>query len=134
MWERAVVFYVVGENVIVDIIRGFIREHWSYIQMPFIHPYDEGYFVLQFNLESECSLILKGGPYFLNRAPVVVKKWSTQFHFKAEILRVILVWVRLPSLPLHCWGEETLSRISKCYWSISYCRRMYREATKGVSC
>src|SRR5688572_12041733 len=26
-------------------------------------------------------------------------------------MRVIPVWIRLPSLPLHCWGKETLSRI-----------------------
>ena len=41
----------------------------------------------------------------------MVKKWSTNFDFKAEILRVMPVWIRLPSLPLHFWGEETPSRI-----------------------
>ena len=111
VWERAVVFYVVGGNTSVDIIRGFIRKHWTHVLMPTIHTHEECYFILKFNLESDCSDILKGGPYFLNRAPIVVKKWSVNFDFKAEILRVIPVWIRLPSLPLHCWGEETLSRI-----------------------
>ena len=110
-WDRAVVLYVVGGNISANIIRGFIRKQWTHVLMPTIHEHEDGYFIIKFNSESECSEILKGGPYFLNRVPLVVKKWSANFDFKEEILRVIPVWVRLPSLPLHCWGVETLSRI-----------------------
>lgn len=111
IWERAVVVYVVGGICSVDILRGFIRKHWTYASMPTIHVHEEGYFILKFSSEEECSEVLNGGPYFLNRVPMIVKKWSINFDFKDEILRVIPVWIRLPSLPLHCWGEETLSRI-----------------------
>ncbi|CAO2830756.1 unnamed protein product [Amaranthus hypochondriacus] len=111
LWERAVVMCVVGGNVSVEIIRGFIRKHWAFVSMPTIHAHEEGYFILRFNTEEECSEILNGGPYFLNRAPMIIKKWNRNFDFKDEILRVIPVWFRLPSLPLHCWGEESLSRI-----------------------
>lgn len=111
VWEKAVVVYVVGGYVSVDIIRGYIRKHWTNVTMPIIHAHEEGYYVLRFNSDDECSEILKGGPYFLNKAPMIVKKWSSNFDFKEEILRVIPVWVRLPSLPLHCWGVESLSRI-----------------------
>lgn len=79
--------YVVGGNVTIDIIRGFIRKHWPFV--------------------TECTEVLKGGPYFLNRAPLIVKQWSMGFNFNEEILRVIPVWVRLPNLPLHCSGEDT---------------------------
>ncbi|CAO2821242.1 unnamed protein product [Amaranthus hypochondriacus] len=111
IWERAVVLYVVGGNVTIDILRGFIRKHWSFVNMPAIHNHEEGYFILRFSTEDECEAIIKGGPYFLNRAPMIVKKWTMNFDFKEEIMRVIPVWVRLPNLPLHCWGEDTLSRI-----------------------
>lgn len=111
VWEKAIVLYVVGGNVNVDIIRGFIRKFWSFASMPIIHTHEEGYYILRFNAVTEVNDILKGGPYFLNRAPLIVKQWSMNFDFKEEILRVIPVWVRLPNLPLYCWGEETLSRI-----------------------
>ena len=110
-WESAVVMYVVGGVTSVEIIRGFIRKHWSNVPIPSIHAHEEGFFILRFNSDSDVSEILNGGPYFLNRAPVVVKKWSAGFDFKAEILRVIPVWIRLPSLPLHLWGVEALSKI-----------------------
>ncbi|CAO2826291.1 unnamed protein product [Amaranthus hypochondriacus] len=111
LWDCAVVVYVVGGIGSIDIIRGFIRKHWSCVSMPTIHQHEDGYFILRFKNEEECTEILKGGPYFINRAPIIVKKWNRDFDFKDEILRVIPVWVRLPNLPLHCWGEEALSRI-----------------------
>ncbi|XP_021730685.1 uncharacterized protein LOC110697610 [Chenopodium quinoa] len=43
--------------------------------------------------------------------PTIVKPWSEKFDFNAEILRTIPLWVKLPNLPLNCWGFETLSRI-----------------------
>lgn len=30
-----------------------------------------------------------------------------------EILRVVPIWVRLPKLPLSCWGADSLSRIGR---------------------
>lgn len=79
--------------------------------MPTIHVHEDGFFIMRFNTDEECEEILKGGPYFLNKAPMIVKKWDKNFDFKDEILRVIPVWIRLPSLPLHCCGVEALSRI-----------------------
>lgn len=91
VWEQAVVLYVVSGFSSVDIIRGFIRKHWSHVTMPIIHVHEDGYCILKFNSESECAMILKGGPYFLNRAPMIVKKWNPDFDFKEEVLRVIPV-------------------------------------------
>ena len=42
---------------------------------------------------------------------MVVKAWAPNFHFQKELLRVIPLWVRLPNLPLHCWTEDSLSRV-----------------------
>lgn len=111
LWKLAVVVYVVGGNVTIDIIKGFIRKHWSVVDMPTIHLHEEGYFIMKFKSDDDCDEIIRGGPYFLNKAPMIVKKWTPNFDFKEEIVRVIPVWVRLPSLPLHCWGEDSLSRI-----------------------
>ena len=32
-------------------------------------------------------------------------------NFNDEVLKVIPLWVKLPNLPLNCWGPESLSRI-----------------------
>ncbi|XP_056697968.1 uncharacterized protein [Spinacia oleracea] len=42
---------------------------------------------------------------------MIVKPWSATFNFHAEILRVVPLWIKLPNLPLNCWGTDSLSRI-----------------------
>lgn len=55
--------------------------------------------------------VLSSGPHTFFGKPMVVKAWTPTFHFHQELLRVIPLWVRLPNLPLHCWSEDSLSRI-----------------------
>ncbi|KAK4731720.1 hypothetical protein R3W88_024708 [Solanum pinnatisectum] len=43
--------------------------------------------------------------------PIIMKLWTDDFDFHAEILQTIPIWVRLPNLPLNSWGMDSLSRI-----------------------
>lgn len=55
--------------------------------------------------------MLSSGPHAFFGRPMIIKPWSASFNFQDEILRVIPLWVRLPNLPLNCWGPDSLSRI-----------------------
>jgi hypothetical protein len=37
--------------------------------------------------------------------------WMPDFDPEVDILSTIIVWVRLPHLPLHCWGDNALKCI-----------------------
>ncbi|XP_075112274.1 uncharacterized protein LOC142182167 [Nicotiana tabacum] len=41
-----------------------------------------------------------------------MKVWTADFDFNKEVLQIIPIWVRLPNLPLNCWGAKSLSRIN----------------------
>lgn len=60
---------------------------------------------------AERNNIMCAGPYTLANRPVIVKNWTSDFDFQSEILKVIPLWVHFPSLPLNCWGLDSLSRI-----------------------
>lgn len=47
----------------------------------------------------------------MNKKPIVVKKWTLEFDFYAELLRCYPMWVQLHNLPLSCWRIDSLSRI-----------------------
>lgn len=47
----------------------------------------------------------------LRKQPVIIKSWSEEFDFRKEILRSILVWIKLPNISLACWSADSLSRI-----------------------
>jgi hypothetical protein len=38
-------------------------------------------------------------------------KWTPDFDPEVDIPTTVPVWVKLPHLPLHCWGDEVLKSI-----------------------
>ena len=40
-----------------------------------------------------------------------LNKWMPDFYPTQHVPSVILVWVRLPHLPLHCWSPKSLESI-----------------------
>lgn len=88
----------------------FIAQQWSNFSKPDVFWHDDGYFVINLCSAEDMNVVLCSGPHMFFGKPVIVKPWSDKFNFHNEILRTIL-WVKLPNLPLNCWGLETLSRI-----------------------
>ena len=35
-----------------------------------------------------------------------MNKWMPDFDPEMDVPNVVPIWVRLPHLPLHCWGDE----------------------------
>lgn len=64
--------------------------------------HNEGYFVIRFTNKEERDKVLRIGPYYLLRRPVIMKPWIPEFNLKEEILTTIPLWVKLPNLPLNC--------------------------------
>ena len=40
-----------------------------------------------------------------------MNKWTPDFDPTQDVPSTVLVWVRLPHLPLHCWNSESLETI-----------------------
>ncbi|XP_056697410.1 uncharacterized protein [Spinacia oleracea] len=103
--------YVVGEKPSIGAVLRFIEKEWQQVSKPQIFLHDEGYFVIRFQSKKDKESVLVAGPHMFFGKPMIVKPWTTSFNFQEEILRVVPVWVRLPNLPLSCWGADSLSRI-----------------------
>ncbi|KAH0722882.1 hypothetical protein KY290_005538 [Solanum tuberosum] len=71
-----------------------------------------GYFIVKFQSLEDTEEILMVGPYSINYRPLILKKWSADFDFSKEFPTDIPLWVKLPHLPLNCWGSNSLSRIT----------------------
>ena len=111
LWGNAVVMYVVGEKPSIGSILRFIAKEWHQVGKPQIFLHDEGYFVIRFQSKKDKESVLVAGPHMFFGKPMIVKPWTASFNFQEEILRVVPVWIRLPNLPLSCWGGDSLSRI-----------------------
>lgn len=54
--------------------------------------------------------VLYPGPYTIGNKPMILKAWPAEFDFNTEVLQTVLIWAKLPNLPLSCWGMDSLSR------------------------
>lgn len=102
VWDHSIVLYVVGHMPSIgDIFRNIAKE-WPHVSKPNVFLQDEGYFVVRFATVKDMESVLLAGPYSFFGKPMIVKPWSSNFDFKANILRVIRI--KLPNFPLNCLG------------------------------
>jgi hypothetical protein len=57
------------------------------------------------------SLVLNSGPYFMGPQGIYLNQWTPDFDPVVDVPKVVLVWVRLPNLPIHCWNPSSLQTI-----------------------
>ncbi|XP_056695221.1 uncharacterized protein [Spinacia oleracea] len=111
-WQASIVMYVVGEFPTIASVKRFMAAVWGDVAQPQVFYHDDGYFLIRFASNKEKNKVVAGGPYTFYGKPVIIKPWSPDFNFYEEVLKVIPLWVKFPNLPLHCWGSDSLSRIS----------------------
>lgn len=110
-WLNAVVVYVVGQNPTLNAISQYVKTQWQSQEEPQVFKHDEGFFIVRMKTREERDFILFSGPHLFYGKAMIVKQWSANFNFHEEVLKVIPIWVKMPNLPLNCWGENYLSRI-----------------------
>ncbi|XP_059288877.1 uncharacterized protein LOC132042304 [Lycium ferocissimum] len=110
-WEHAIILYAMGATPSIGAVERFLASQWKFTNKPKVFLHNEGYFIIHFNDVDDCHAILYSGPHTLNNKPAIVKPWTPDFDFHSEVLTTIPLWVKLPNLPLSCWGIESLSRI-----------------------
>lgn len=111
-WLNAVVVYVVGQNPTLNAINQYVKSQWQVQEEPQVFEHDEGFFIIRLKSREERDHILFSDPHLLFGKAMIIKQWSANINFHEEVLKVILIWVKMPNLPLNCWGEDSLSRIS----------------------
>ncbi|XP_019246473.1 PREDICTED: uncharacterized protein LOC109226128 [Nicotiana attenuata] len=103
--------YVVGDTPSIGAIERFIASQWNFVSKPKVYYHNDGFFVVRFKNEEERNEVLYSGPCTIQNRPVITKAWTTDFDFNEEVLKTLPLWVKLPNLPLNCWGMDSLSRI-----------------------
>jgi hypothetical protein len=69
-----------------------------------------GFFVFSFSRAEDRDLVFRSGPYFMGSRGLFLAPWTLEFNPGAEITATS-VWVRLPHLPLHLQGKNSLEDI-----------------------
>jgi hypothetical protein len=67
--------------------------------------------VVVFKSTSDRDKVFNSGPWFWGRAGLSMQLWTPAFDPSTDCFSSTPVWVRLPYLPLHFWGDESLKSI-----------------------
>ncbi|CAK8535666.1 unnamed protein product [Lathyrus sativus] len=110
-WDNALILYVVGDNLSLNTMKNFMRRMWNFIKIPDLYYHDDRYFLLRFNSHEDKEAVMMKGPYTIRNMPMILKKWQSGFNLKQDLLRTLPIWIKLPQLPLHLWGAQSLSKI-----------------------
>jgi hypothetical protein len=73
--------------------------------------YGKGFYNFYFELKEYRDIIFLSGPYFFGLGGLYLNRWTPYFDLESDIPSMILVWVYLPHLPFHCWGDEVIRSI-----------------------
>jgi hypothetical protein len=91
----------------------WIDKNWKlHLKVRMSHSFcGRGFFTFLFEEKEDRDLIFRSGPYFMGARGLYLNRWTLDFNPENDIPSTVLVWVRLPFLPLHCWNEETIKEI-----------------------
>jgi hypothetical protein len=94
-------------------VDAWVQRNWSPLVKEGIrsHLVGRGFFVFVFDNLEDRNLIFRNEPYFMGPQGLYLNKWSPDFDPMQDVPSVVLVWVRLPHLPLHCWNPKSLESI-----------------------
>ncbi|XP_058783636.1 uncharacterized protein LOC131658346 [Vicia villosa] len=111
-WENAVILFALGETLSMHAVKNFMEKSWNFVALPELYFNDAGYFIVRFKSYEDQTKVMEQGPYFIYVKPIFLKYWSIDFELKADLLRVLPLWITLPNLPLYLWGEKSISNIT----------------------
>ncbi|XP_058725788.1 uncharacterized protein LOC131597091 [Vicia villosa] len=93
-------------------VKNFMEKTWNFVSLPELYYNETGYFIVKFKNHEDLCQVMERGPYFIFGKPLFLKYWSIEFELKDDLLRVLPLWITMPNLPLHLWGEKSISKIT----------------------
>jgi len=92
-------------------LHGWIASKWKPKGQVTLQLGPKGFFTAIFNCVEDKSRIFEGGPYFFNSSGLYLTEWKPRFNPDKEDFSWAPVWIRMYSLPVEYWKEETLADI-----------------------
>lgn len=84
-----------------------------------------GFTLIKFSNEMDCNYAFFGQPWFVQGQILNLQRWRRYFDPFMECIKAIIVWIRLPGLPLELWGESIFRKLLK---QVGYVTKIYTDS------
>ncbi|KAJ4964477.1 hypothetical protein NE237_024416 [Protea cynaroides] len=110
--DYTLVVFFLGKKPSFSFVRSALIRQWKLTSTVEILQLIHGRFAFRFSELCDRDNILDGNVYFVGGQPLFIRQWERSLHNGGILgLKKVPLWVSLPGLPLHLWGEESLSSI-----------------------
>ncbi|GJR81781.1 zinc knuckle CX2CX4HX4C containing protein [Tanacetum coccineum] len=111
-FENTLYGYFIGKRMAFLVVEYYARNNWGKHGLKRIMMNSKGFFFFKFESQSGLEAVLEGGPWLIRKAPIILKKWSTDTKLLKEELTRIPIWVKLHDVPLQVFEEDGISLIA----------------------
>ncbi|KAJ8435262.1 hypothetical protein Cgig2_026001 [Carnegiea gigantea] len=98
-WSTAVICGVIGSNLPLDVIGGFVHRIWAGMDIDKVLFARKGVFIIRFHTLHDRT------------HPFIVKAWNEDLRLDFSSLQSLPISVQFPKLDIKYWGIESLSKI-----------------------
>ncbi|KAK9912464.1 hypothetical protein M0R45_036326 [Rubus argutus] len=103
---------IFGQPVSATVVQEKCLANWQGLQGTVtIERFGNLWFRIEFIQEEDLIYVLDNRPWFVKGRIFHLRKWTPSFSATFAKIDKLIVWVRLPFLPLHLWDPDTLQRI-----------------------
>ncbi|MCO5578517.1 hypothetical protein L7F22_032360 [Adiantum nelumboides] len=101
--SRALIGMIAGPRPPVDVLRGWIRNHWGSIgaEVEMVQALPKNRYVIVFKTLEIAFKVLSSGQWLIRTSPLCLFKWNKDYNPERYALNRFPVWVKFPNLPLH---------------------------------
>ncbi|XP_043697145.1 uncharacterized protein LOC122647916 [Telopea speciosissima] len=110
-WKNTLLGHFIGRRPSFTYVKEVLLKQWSISGHVDVNLLESGFFVFRFNLEEDKVKVLEGGPWTVQRRPLILRPWKPGMKLEKVELNSIPISDYFPNLPFH-WNVEALSSIA----------------------
>ncbi|XP_020693271.1 uncharacterized protein LOC110107372, partial [Dendrobium catenatum] len=110
--NNSLVIKIFGGAAPLAVISSELRRQWAQYGKLHLTMLSQGWILCSFQDSQSAESILTNGPCFVNNKIIGMDRWSKSFSPTSLKGLTSPIWIRLPNLPLECWDNINICRIS----------------------
>jgi hypothetical protein len=103
-WQKTLIVNTLGKKINFKVIENSLRKRWTKKGSINFVDMADGYYVVHFEEEEDYNRALFEGPWRVAYHYLIVQRWRPLFFQNMEISPRVVVWIRIPKLPLELYN------------------------------
>lgn len=112
-WKQSLIIKVMGNKVGYAYLLRRLNTIWHPKSRMELITLENDYFLVKFNSVCDYEFAKYGGPWMIMEHYLIVKEWRPNFDPNTDTTEKVLVWVRLPDLPIEYYDQSFLFTVGR---------------------